>query len=309
MFKKLFNLKVVLLFTVVLLSFSTFLMFNPAVSEVIYSNFSQGNHLFKGNIYVAPMKDGGNQDLHTAITGQPNQSILAIGTLLDGSTTTICWLDSDETGWTATNARTTITSDEDVYRVDDAGDSSLGIAFASNAVAGDGATGTGGFGDQDLSANDSFGFWLYTDGNIRAGDFEIELVDVGGGGTANIPAVKNRIWTWVECDISGIATKNAVSDVLINITAAGAAAHAVINLYVDNMYTWDAAVESALGVDLVDNGVLSVIAVLTAAGSNNTFVARTEWTNYFTHYEDGNDFIVDMTDNSTYTAIAFLAFK
>jgi len=285
-------------------------MFNPAVSEVIYSKIFPGNVLFKGNIYVAPMTDGGNQALHTSITGQPNQSILPITALTNGAATTHLWLDADETGWSAINARTVVSSDEDIYRIDDTGDSSCLIAFAANAVADDGAIATDA-GNQDLQNNESFGFWIYATGNIRAGDFVLELVDATGNSEINIPAVKNRIWTWVELDISGIAAglRDAVSDINIKITTAGATAWGAINVYLDGMYTWDAASESALGVDLVDNGVLGVIGVLTAAGSNNTFVTRTEYTHYFTHYESGNDFIVDISNNSTYTAIAFLAFK
>ena len=305
--KKFFNLKIVLLFTIVLLSFSTFLMFNPAVSEVIYSKIFPGNVLFKGNIFVAPATDGGNQGLHTSITGQPNLTILPITALTDGSTNTHIWMDGAETGWSAINARTVCSSDTDVWRV---GDSSLLTAFSAAAVANDGAIGIDA-GDQDLQNNESFGFWIYATGNLRAGDFVLQLVDVTANTSINVPAVKNRIWTWVELDISGIAagSRDAVSDINFMITTAGAAAHGAIDIYVDSVVTWDVACESALGQTLVDNGVLDVFGVLTAAGSNNTFVALAEWTAYFTHYEDGVDFIVDITNNSTYTALAFLAYQ
>ena len=66
--------------------------------------------------------------------------------------------------------------------------------------------------------------------------------------------------------------------------------------------------EEALGVAVLQDGVLSVVSVATAAGSANTTSDLAEGTAYFTHYETGNDFIVWVTDQSAASAFALIAY-
>jgi len=308
MLKQLFKSKTGLLtlFAVIILSFGMLTVFNDtlwsAVGDPVYSKITRGNHLFKGNIVQSPHPNGGNQGTYTSITGVPLTKLI-IYTANDGTGNTYCWMDDAETGWSAVNARTVCTSDTDVYRT---GASSLKTVFSASAVADDGAIGTDA-GNQDLTLNDSFGFWMRASDHTIAGHFQLELVDVGGGGSVDVPAVFKNVWTWVECDISGIVTKNAVSDVIFKISTAGAAAHAAITVYLDMMYTWDFADETALGVDLMPDGVINVIGMLSNGGG--PFVQWAEETNYIVHYESGNDFLVDVTANNTYTPMAYVAYR
>ena len=310
MFKKLLNLKsIVLFFTVVIFALGTLMVVSPGVSEVIYEKVFKGNVLHKGIIYIADHPDG-NQDATTYISALPKIDMVSLGTMTNASTETVNYLDDTPTGeWTAINTRTTLTADTNIYKK---GATSLAISFASNAVAGDGAIGTIGAND-NLEANESIGFWIYSTEELVAGDLYIELVDATSvtDYTVNIPQIFPRKWTWVECNIAAIpgGDGDVVTDMNVKLSAAGATNHGAFIVYLDYMYKWDANDEEALGLAIVNNGVLNVMQILTGQGSNNTFVQAVEGTAYFVHYETGVDFIVGIADNSTYSGLALVAYR
>jgi len=313
MFKKIFHWKTLLIsMSAISVLFVAMVFFlNTATGEVVYSKIFPGNVLVKGNIYVADHPSG-NQGTTTSITGLPKLKLVALGTLTDASDAsgeTRVYLDDSPTGeWTNVGTPVTLTADTDIYR---AGANSLKVAFTSAAVAGNGAIGTIGAND-DLEVDDSIGFWIYSTDRLAAGDLYVQTVDTGPVLTNfNLPAVSAKKWTWVEIDISSLAAGNGddVSDLNILLSTAGATNHGAFTIYLDAMYKWAVADEEALAVNIVSDGVLSVIMSIEAFGTDNVAIQGVEHTNYFTHYEATNDFIVGMSDNSTYDGLAFVAYK
>ena len=309
MFKKIFHWKTLLISmsAISVLFIAMVFFFNTAMGEVIYSKIFPGNILVKGNIYVADHTSG-NQGTTTSITGLPKLKLVALGALTTANTETVEYLDDSPTGeWTAVGTPVTLTADTDIYR---AGANSLKVAFTSAAVAGNGAIGTIGAND-DLEANESIGFWIYSTERLIAAEFYIQTVDATNTTNFSLPAISAKKWTWVEIDISGLVPGDGdiVTDLNFLMAASGATNHGAFNIYLDAMYKWDADDEEALGVDIVSDGVLSVLMSIEASGTNNVVIQAVEHTNYFTHYEATNDFIVGITDNNAYDGLAFVAYK
>ena len=94
----------------------------------------------------------------------------------------------------------------------------------------------------------------------------------------------------------------------ITLTAAGATGLGAFTIYVDGGFAWDSVDEEALGAAIQTDGVLSVMSVLTAGASDNTQLLRVDQTDYFVHYESGNDFIVWVTDQSATASMALIAY-
>jgi len=72
-------------------------------------------------------------------------------------------------------------------------------------------------------------------------------------------------------------------------------------MYLDTAYVWDSADEEALGVAIVQDGILGVV-------NTETGAPLVEGTDYIVHYESGSDFIVYITDQSTADIIALVAY-
>jgi hypothetical protein len=49
--------------------------------------------------------------------------------------------------------------------------------------------------------------------------------------------------------------------------------------------------------------------VATAAGSANTMSSLTEYTDYFVHYQSGNDAIVTISDQSANSGLGLIAYQ
>ena len=309
MFKKIFHWKIIFPMSVIFILFAALVFFlNSAVGEVVYSKIFPGNVLVKGNIYVADHPNGGNQGTTTSITGLPKLKLVALGALTDASAETVLYLDDSPIGeWNAVGTPVTLTAVTDIYR---AGTNSLKIAFTSAAVAGNGAIGTIGA-DDDLEANESIGFWIYSTERLVAGEFYIQTVDATNTTDFDLPAISAKKWTWIEIDISGLTPGDGdvVTDLNFLMATTGATNHGAFAIYLDTMYKWDAADEEALGEDIVSDGVMSVLMSIEAFGTNNVTIQAVEHTNYFTHYEATNDFIVGITDNDLYDGLAFIAYK
>lgn len=181
-------------------------------------------------------------------------------------------------------------------------------------MAGDGVKAT--ITSDNLEANESIGMWLYVSEAIASGDLNLVLTDNGGARTFDIPAVATaNVWTWVEVDISSLAagTGDAITEVAIKLSSAGATAHAAFNTYVDGMYKWDSADELTLGVDVLDQpGSVRGLVVMTKTDAGTTAHTPTslvDGTDYFIARRSGNDVLVQITNLSTYCGWGIVAHK
>ena len=259
------------------------------------------------DVTVEAESTGGNAGARNEYIGLPRVKWLDLGAGVNGSTETTAYIDTTPTGeWAEVDGatRVAITADTSIYRHTT---NSVKIAF-TDVYTSEGVDGT--IAQDDLSANESLGFWIYSSVALTSGDFAVTLDDTDGTDQSyNVPAVAASTWTWVELNIAACdANCNTTDGIKFLATNQGALAHTAANIYLDGMYKWDADNEEALGVALVQDGVLSVITVPTASGTNNTLAIPAEYTDYFTHYESGNDFIVWITDQSANEALAFVAY-
>jgi len=252
-----------------------------------------------GDAAIEEDSSGGNLGAKNQLTGLVNMGLVAVGTMVDGSGETTSYMDDTPTGeWTEVdaNAAVTLTADTSYARI---GSKSLKIALTEDAAAGDGASND--ITNDDLSSNESVGFWIYAGAPITSGDFQVKLDDTDGTDqTYTVGAVAEGVWTWIELDVSGCDTNCDTTDkVQFLMTTQGATNLDAINIYIDGMWKWDADAEEDLGTTIVDHGVIGVQTVATAAGSANTPAVKTENTDYFVHYAaTGNDMIVTITDQS-----------
>lgn len=268
----------------------------------------------EGDVTLSPPANGGNANARHSFTGIVNSSLVTFGTMTDGtaSTKTKALMDDTPAGeWSAIGGGTadpTPVNDSGIKRK---GTNSLKIPFTAAAVAGDGVKFTA-FSGENWEAQESVGMWVYSTIALSAGDVRLKTVDSTGDVSFNMPAVPANKWTWVEFDISSLAggTGDAVTNVKLDLSTAGAAKGA-FNLYIDGAYKWDATEELAIGYDLVDSpgSVRSVLALTKANTGTHNFTALAEDTDFFVHYESGNDFLVTITNQSAAAAIALVNHK
>lgn len=263
-----------------------------------------GGGLLRGDTVLSSDSTGGNLGAANTLTAGLNLAVPIFATMTNGSTETTVYTDDTpaaEWGAVGGTADPTDTEDTSYARV---GSKSLKLAWLATAVAGDGVKAT--ITSDDLEANASIGMWIHTSEALAAGDLTLVLTDDGGARTFNIPAVASaNVWTWVEVDITSLTggTGDAITEVAIKLSSAGATAHAAMTTYVDFMVKWGAADELALGVDVLDQpgSVRGIVTMVKAdAGTTaHTPTVLSEHTDYFIHRESGNDFLVQMTDQST----------
>lgn len=285
---------------------------------VIQAGFSGwhvlGGDVASGDVVLSSDLSGGNLGAANTLTALPNLSVVAFGTMTNGSTETTSYMDDTpaaEWGAAGGTVDPTDTEDTSYARI---GSKSLKLAWAAGSVAGDGVKAT--ITSDDLEANESVGMWLYVSEAISAGDLTLVLTDDGGARTFNIPAVATAsVWTWVEVDISSLAagTGDAITEVAIKLSSAGATAHAAFNTYVDGMVKWDGSDELPLGVDVLDQpGAVRGFLVMTKADAGTTAHTPTslvDGTDYFIHRESGNDFLVQITNQSANCGWCIVAHK
>lgn len=238
--------------------------------------------------------------------------LATLGDLTNGSTETTAYIDETPAGEWGAYGGTTDPVDStatDQYKV---GAASLKLVFQVAAAAGDGSKRT--ITADNLEANESIGFWIRHNwaGGIVSGDLQLALYDDAPAyRTFSIAsAIPVDTWTWVEVDISSLAagTGDAITVVAIQLTTQGATNLGAFSLWLDGMMKWDAADEVALGADIVDGGVKSVLTELKATAGVHTQVAIAEWTDYFINYQSGNDVLVVITDQSTKCAVALVGY-
>lgn len=281
----------------------------PAAFGTQYLGDAKANSLTtNGDITLSPDATGGNQGAKSELSGLPRIKLVATGTGTNGSTETTSYVDDSPTGEYApidSDVTEAEGSTDNIFRV---GASSYKAAFAATAAADDGFKRT--ITSDDLQNNESIGLWLYPSVSVASGDLQVLLTDDGGARTLAIPALAANKWNWVEVDVSSLdgTTGNAITEFGITLTTQGATALAAFNLYLDAAYKWDATDEEALGNAILPSGVLNVMAIATLAASANTPSVLTEFTDYIIHYENGNDFIVWVTDQSANSNVALIAY-
>ncbi|KKM81204.1 hypothetical protein LCGC14_1332180 [marine sediment metagenome] len=263
------------------------------------------NLTMTGDLTISDPTNGGDAGARNTLTANFNIGVAAFGTMTNGSTETIALFDDTPAGECVEVGGQTAANDAAVYRV---GTNSLKVTLEATPAADEGVDCT--ISADDFGSNESIGFWFRTDTALTAsGDLFLELDDDGGTDVEfDFPTVATiNQWTWIELDISTCATCDIVNGVKILVDATGATTLAGANFWLDFMYKWDADDEEALGVDIVQDGVLGVITVVDAAGTNNTTTARVENTDFFINYQVGNDAWVTLTDLSTFTGFGLFA--
>ncbi len=257
-----------------------------------------------GDTTTSDPTNGGNAGERNTVIGNFNITIKSLGSMTNGSTETIALIDDTPANECAGVNQTTA-NDNTVVRV---GTNSLKITFATTPSADDGADCTL-TGADDFESNESIGFWFRTDTALNAGDMYAELDDDGGTDVQfDLPAVGTvDQWSWIELDITTCATCDVVDAIKFLVDSGGATTLvAGGNIWIDFAFKWAVADEEALGVDIVQDGVLGVITGPTAAGTGNTTSDLVENTDFFVNYQSG-DVLVTMTDQSANYGIAFVA--
>jgi hypothetical protein len=251
-----------------------------------------------GNADVTVVGDttGGNARAKPEFIGLPRITIRGLGGGTNGGAAgKTARLDDDSPAgeFAAHDADTTVTTDNVYYRE---GSNSLKIEFSAAADAGDGAH-DGGL-NLDWTDDESVGMWMLCTTAGALNDITMELTDATGNSLIAFPAyTRVGAWDWIDLTTQitavGNGNKDAITDISIELTAAGAVRAAAVpfSCYFDAMYKWDSTEEDALGIAVLRDGVLGIVG--TTAGTN-----LVEYTDYFVHEEAGVDFVVWITDQS-----------
>ncbi|MFA6046258.1 MAG: hypothetical protein WC718_14840 [Phycisphaerales bacterium] len=269
----------------------------------------QGSSTFVGDVTIYPNATGGNAGVKNEGSGLWRLKQVALGTMVNGSTETTSYMDDSPAGEYTYTVTTTVTLAEStsIYRF---GSKSLQVIFASDAITDAGAKRT--ITGDNLEGNESVGAWFYPTVALAAGDIQVLLTDNGGARTfTNTVALPATTWTWQEFDIGALAagTGDTVTEFGVTLTGQNIATLGAFSLYLDGAWKWDADAEEALGTAILQDGVLSVMTIATAAATDNTPAMLAENTGYFVHYEPGgNDFLVTITDQSAASGVALIAY-
>lgn len=251
--------------------------------------------------------DAGASNIYRGLIGI---QLIALNTMTNGSTETTSYMDDTPNGEYAPTANVTeIAGDGDGvtthYRI---GAHSYGATWAATAVATNGVACA--IANDNLEANESIGLWLMPTVAAGAGALQIYVLDDTGPTQRlfDLPALTADVWQWVEVDISALAagTGDVCTEFGVVLAAASPLIGTEFTLYIDDPWKWDAANEEALGAAIVADGVVSVLAIATAAASDNTHVNLVAGTDYFIHYETGNDFLVMITNQSAASGMALI---
>jgi len=264
-----------------------------------------GAATFSGDVTIVTDPTFGQAGAKTEFIGVPRQKLVALGTMINGTTEEIAYVDDSPTGEYAPIDATVTEAEGSVAGIFKYGASSYAATFLATAVDGSGFKAT--ITTDNLETNESIGLLLYPTVTITSGSLQVLLTDDGGAREYDIPALTANVWNWVEIDISALTggTGDVVTEFGILMTAGGAAAQGAFVLYMDVAYKWDSASEEALGVSIQPDGVIGVFAIVTAGG---TPIVLVEGTDFFVHYETGADFLVALTDQSTRSGIAIIAY-
>jgi hypothetical protein len=296
---------------------AVFIHQESSTADAIQVQDGNDNNIFTvsgaGDVTLLAATGNNNGTARNQFIGLPRIKLVSLGAGTDGTagSKTLALMDDSPAGEFITiDAHTTCTADATYAKV---GTNSLKLGVLTTGVAGDGCADPIGA-PYDFTDDESVGLWLYCDTVLDAGDLRLDINDsVGGHELVAFPAYSPEdSWQWVELDISAIANadKDVVDDVSWELSATGAtrAATAAFNCYLDGAMKWDATEEEALGVSIQTDGVISVVAVATAAGSGNTTSDLVLGTDYFINYESGVDFLVWITNQSGNSNFALVAY-
>jgi len=255
---------------------------------------------------------GGNAGDRVQIEGLPRiaMAFFGVGTDATAAGKTLRLEDANPAG-------EFLQSDGDVTCADDAVNyreaaASLSMLFSADSDPADSCHDA--VGATDWTDDESVGFWWMCDQVTALGDFQFVIADDGGDHAIDIPAGVADVWQWVDLTAGVTAIANADKDVITDyafeITAAGVARAVVapITCNVDAIYKWDATEEEALPVGILQDGVLAVWGVLSAAISPDDQIQQIEYTDYFVHYQAGADAIVWITDEDSTSNMALYAY-
>lgn len=240
-------------------------------------------------------------------SGSGRQTLVTAASLTNGTATAKTQSLMDDTPAAEFSALTLVGAQPTISQSTKArkGSNSLKLAFTAAASAGDGVQWTA-FSSVDWTTAESVGFWVYSTKALTAGDVMLKTVDSTVESPFSFGAVSADTWTWVEIDISSLATTNgdAVTNYKVYLSTAGAALGA-FDLYLDGGWKWDNTEEVALGVDLLDRqkSVENVMTLTTANTGTHDFVNLTEDTDFFVAYRGGNDSLVTISNLSGKSAL------
>lgn len=260
-------------------------------------------HVSANDVTLDTDTTGGNALAKNEFIGLPRIINYGIGTMVNGTTNTritdIGDSQTPATDWTAVDASTTMTNDSSFYRE---GTASLKMAILGTATENDGCINTLASGDVDLTDDEGFGFWLYSDALMASGILQVVLSDsVAADVKFDVPAYDAiGVWQWMEVDITTAnANKDVVEDISITLTSTGEtqAGSAAWNVYLDFICIWDVADEDTLGNAIPYDGAMS-LTMIDATSAGATSANLTLYTDYFVHYQTGNDAVVMITDQS-----------
>ena len=256
-----------------------------------------------GDVTISGDSTNGNAGTRNEYIGLPRIRMKGLdqGTDAAAAGKTVDLDDDTPSGeFTASDADVTCSDDSTYYQE---GSNSLKLAFSTDTDAGDGCHDA--VSNLDWSDDESFGFWFYADTTLSAGDVIVDWTDDGGSQTANVPAYSTAdTWVWVELALPAAnGDKDVISDISFEVSSAGAtvAQGAAFNVYIDAVYKWDSTEEDALGAAILDHGVLGVV----DTENGDDLVLYTE---YFVHYESGNDFVVWITNESASDIVVLYAY-
>jgi len=239
--------------------------------------------------------------------------LVVLGTMTNGSTETTSYMTDDPASWfggaNMTLGPNPVDSNSTTAKI---GTNSLLLQFSASASESSGVQKT--LVSDDLEADESIGFWFRTDTALTAGDLYLTLLDDAPAERAfDLPAVAAtaiNTWIWTELDITALTggTGDAITKVAIRLSSAGASRLPAFNCYIDGMWKWDAADEETLSHPIRDGGVYTVLTMAYSEATSREMVKLTENTDYFPHYQTGNDAIVIITDQSAATGMALVAY-
>lgn len=283
---------------------------NAAASQRLTNPVLLGNLVGNtGSIKLFPSIDGGDLGKLNKIYGVQAFENFSVGTMTNGTTETTSYIDASPAGeWTAIDSDVVVGTATDHYIAPNT--SSLKLAFSANASTYDGATNN--ITNDDWEANEGFQYCMLSSEALSAGDLALRVEDTSANTLLNLPAVPDKyIWLCSELPIGPVFTGgngNVVDKLHVVLTAQGAAAHGAFSVWLTKMYKWDTDDEEALGVDaLCSPGAVKLNSVLAASGSANTVLKLTEGTDFFEVCRAGNDSIVTITDQSSYSGFGFVS--
>ena len=257
-----------------------------------------------GNLTINQTAANGNGDDINKFVGVPKMSGFVLGSSIANgttSTTNVDFGDSEtpNTDWTQTTNVTT-SNESTIFRK---GTASLKMVFGASLADTNGANVdfNGGSGDQDWQGDGSFGMWARCTKITIAGTFDLQTVDATATNLTQIPAITVADqWQWLEVDLDEVADNalDVITAAGIHVDAPGATLMASETCYFDYMWQWDAGDEADLGLDVLEDGVIAIYSLVTATANDRTPVLEVAGTDYFIHYETGDDALVPVSDLS-----------